>query len=338
MCRVGWLYGLIGAVALGAMGNLAYDLVRRPSRRLPAVLRQRRLLPDDVRGYDPAPAGLHHVVSWSKRRPLSPQNLETRLVGKLDRPHVLDTREWRDEVAAQKRRGTAGRNCYLVALDIDHHEHANAHKCRMTLAESDYAECLANYEIVRRDPTMAAKVLTLLAGDMDPLLAQGPPTSFFSSVAIISPNDRVLALRRSTSVRTGAQKWSIGINETMKYDDEPGREEDLFSLVRRGLKEEVGLESNEYGPIVPTWLGWSEPACSFVAIATVRTRVSEAEVDLRRGTCHSVYEHDAAQWIPLNRGTVTKIVRNESSPDSRNPWLYLAPLVISEVWRCRDMT
>jgi hypothetical protein len=334
---VGWLIGLVGAVALGALGNLAYDLIKRPSTRLPGFVRRRKSLPADVRGHDPAEQGLHHVLSWSKKRPLLPHNLETRLIGKLDRPHVLDVPEWHEEVAAQRRRGTAGRNCYLVSLDVDHGEHPDAHRCRMVLAESDYAQCLANYEVSRQNPTLAAKVAALLDRDMYPLLDSCPPTLFFASIVVISSNGQLLLLRRSSSVRTDAQTWSVGINETMKYDDEPGREEDLFALARRGLREEVGLEEEDYGAVVPTWLGWSDPDCAFVAVALVRTRLSEAEIDERRSHCHSVYEHDATAWLPLNRKTVSTIVRNEPSPDGGRAWIYLAPLVISEAWRCHDL-
>jgi hypothetical protein len=330
---VSWLLSLLGAVALGALGNLAYEILKRPSSRVSALLRRSR----PARDYDPGSDGLLHVLSWSRRRPLLEKNLETELVGRLPRSHVFDVPEWQAEVAAQKARGSAGRNCYLVGLDVDHHEHPGAHVCRMRIAESDYAECMANYVTMRGGSVLAERMADLHRADIEPLLLQGPPTLFFASIVVVSPRGRVLALRRSASVRTDARKWSIGINETMKYEDEPGREEDLFALARRGLREELGLTEDDYGRIAPTWLGWSDPDCCFVGVMIVRTNISESEVEERRGSCHSVYEHDASSWLDLDRSTIKSIVAGKGTPDGKNAWLYLAPLVISETWRCLDL-
>jgi 8-oxo-dGTP pyrophosphatase MutT (NUDIX family) len=121
----------------------------------------------------------------------------------------------------------------------------------------------------------------------------------------------------------------------MKYEDEPGRAEDLFALARRALREELGLLPNEYGPIVFSWFGWSHPASSFLTIGSVRAHLTASEIDDRRGQCHSVYEHDKAAWVPFKAANISRIICKGTSPDGESPWSYLAPVVAFELWRSR---
>lgn len=122
----------------------------------------------------------------------------------------------------------------------------------------------------------------------------------------------------------------------MKYDNEPGREEDIFRLVRRGLKEELGLDPEDYGKIIVTWLGWSEHAAGFAGIGIVRTNLPEAEVDQRRSGCHSIYEHDLSAWLSMNRKNLVKLMARQGAPDGSSPWIAHTPLIASELWRCKD--
>jgi len=151
--------------------------------------------------------------------------------------------------------------------------------------------------LFQRDEDSAKRLTDALDAGSSYLLGVVPPTLLFVSVVVLSRTGKFLVLRRSSIVYTGQNKWTVGINETMKYDDEPGRQEDLFGLVRRGLREEVGLDASTYGDIAITWLGWSNPAAGFVGVALVRTSLSEAEVDQLRNACHSVYEHDMTAWL-----------------------------------------
>ena len=56
---------------------------------------------------------------------------------------------------------------------------------------------------------------------------------------------------------------------------------------------------------------------------------------LERAQCHSVYEHDAVAWWPLNRSTAASVITGGRSPDDCNAWIHLAPLLARELWRCR---
>lgn len=178
---------------------------------------------------------------------------------------------------------------------------------------------------------------TLLQRGVNDFMAQVPPTSLSVSIVGISQRCRMLLLRRSLAVQTFLGDWTVGINETMKYLDEPGGREDLFGLIERGLSEELGLTRDDYGKIVISWLGWSEPASCFAAVSIVRIKLAEAEVDRRRGECHSVYEHDMTAWIKLNSRQALRIVERGNCPDGSKKWSYLAPLVAIEAARCHRL-
>ncbi|NUT91517.1 MAG: hypothetical protein HOY78_05745 [Saccharothrix sp.] len=330
-----WLLGIAGAVILGAAGNLAYDLAKHQTLRLPRFVRARRELPAAARAFDPVALGMHPLVTWSRRRRLREGNLRTVFVGRRSGPHLLSRSDWHAKVAAERRKGTAGSTAYLVGLRIDHGEHPAAHEAVMTIAESDYAECVATMEVAGRSP---GELTTKLWDGLDGFLTVVPPTLLFASVAVLADSGRLLCLRRSIGVRTAPGTWTLGINETMKYEAEPGREEDLFGLVRRGLREELGLEPSEYGEVIVTWLGWSSAAAGFLAVAIVRARLSEAEIERRRGECHSVYEHDGIAWLPVTRRSIANVVLGGPSPDRVHPWITeLSPLVAGEVWRFRHV-
>jgi predicted NUDIX family NTP pyrophosphohydrolase len=333
---VEWLVALLGAIGLGALGNFAYELVKRGSLRAPKLVLRYRGLPAEFVRYNVRQDGLVSLVTWSRRRRLRRETLKTSYCGRPTRAHLFDDEEWRSTVAANVASGDGGRTCYITALELDHGEHERANECRIVLAESAYQEVMATHQLTKRDPVRARQLRDALNAGLATFLQEVPPTSLSFSVAVISPRGRVLALRRSLSVRTYANQWSIGINETMKYAAEPGASEDFYGLVERALYEELGLDRNEYGDIVITWLGWSEDASAFAGVAVVRARLSEVEVEVRRGQCHSVYEHDATAWLSLEKAQVRKVLERRDCPDGTSNWLYVAPLVILEVLRARN--
>jgi hypothetical protein len=331
---IAWLLGVLSVLLLGVATNLVYDLLKYQTVRIPRGLDRRRVLPTKA-WRDVTRDGLYVFITWSRDRPLTEDRLVTRFVERLQRPHLFDRPLWRRRVAQLAARGEGGRTAYLVHLAVDHDEHPDAHQCRVDIAESSYAESLATFQLAGEVPELRNRLLTAARSGFDELLEVVPPTLLTASVAIISPRNRFLVLRRSLSVRTFRAEWTVGVNESMKYADEPGAEETFFSLSRRALREELGLEPDDYGRIVISWLGWSQQPACFICVATVRTTLSEEEVEVRRGMSHSVFEHDSAAWLPLNPRTVTKVITGDRCPDGSTRWIYLAPLVASEMWRCR---
>ncbi|MEE6257611.1 NUDIX hydrolase [Plantactinospora sonchi] len=332
-----WILATAGAIVVGVLTNLVYDLVKYGTVRLPTAL-DRRSTPKALRGHDPVGQGLTPFVTWSKERQLSPASLRTTFVGRLDRPHLLAGDRWDRAVATLEAAGDRGDTGYVSHIEIDTGEHPAARDLRVHIARSRYAECLAAKDLATGEPDLASRLAAAMATGVAPFAEVVPPTMVSASVAVLSAEGRFLALRRSLAVRTFPGQWTVGINESMKYSAEPGAEEDFFGLVRRGLREELGLGPGDYGRIGLSWLGWSSPACCWVVVASVRARLSAAEIDARREQCHSVYEHDLARWLPLTRRRVDAIVRGDGpGPDGATGWAYLAPLVVGELWRFRDL-
>jgi hypothetical protein len=132
-----WLLGIIGAVILGAAGNLAYELAKHQTLRLPRVLRLRRDLPADVRSFDSTTLGLYPMVTWSRKRKLDEKKARVAYVGRRPGNHMFDRPEWHAAVQRERQRGTVGSTAYLVGVDIDHGEHPAAFGAGFTIAESD---------------------------------------------------------------------------------------------------------------------------------------------------------------------------------------------------------
>ncbi|MFG2908043.1 hypothetical protein ACGF13_23640 [Kitasatospora sp. NPDC048286] len=332
-----WLLGIGGALLLGVLTNLVYDFAKyggsRLGSRVPAPRVRRASLTAAARAHDVRADGLAPLITWSAARPLTPGTLVTAHRGRVERPHVLDAVGWADEVARQRAAGAAGRTAYVSRLTVDHGEHGGARVCEVDIAESDYAECMATTRLGREEPEVARLLREALDEGLTSFVAVAPPTMVSACVAVRDRLGRLLLLRRSLAVNTFPAQWTVGINETMKYRDEPGAAEDFYGLVRRALEEELGLLPEDVGPTVITWLGWSEPASCYTLVATVRSRLEAAEIDRRREACHSTFEHDMAVWVPFTRRTVSELVEGGTCPDGSRRWSYLAPLVAWEAWR-----
>ncbi|MET8626220.1 NUDIX domain-containing protein [Kitasatospora sp. NPDC004669] len=328
-----WLLGIGGALLLGVVTNLVYDFAKFGGSRVPLAWVRRASLTAAARAHDVEADGLVPLITWSVTRPLTPGTLVTGYEGRLQRPHVLDGVGWAEEVARQRAAGAAGRTAYIARLTVDHGEHSAARVCEVGIAESDYAECMATTRLGREDPEAGRLLREALGQGLTAFVAVAPPTMVSACVAVRDRAGRLLLLRRSLAVNTFPAQWTVGINETMKYRDEPGAVEDFYALVHRALEEELGLLPEDVGPAVIGWLGWSEPASCYTLVATVRARLDAVEVDRRREACHSTFEHDMAVWVPFTRGAVSELVEGGVCPDGSRRWSYLAPLVAREAWR-----
>lgn len=332
-----WWLVTAGAVLLGVITNIVYDIMKYGGVRIPRAF-DRRSLSVAATQYDSRDHGLYPLVTWSRRRLLTPERLVAKYTKRSHRKHVLDVPEWQKAVRSFRGRGAAGRTAYITSLEVDTGEHERANKCYVSISESSYAECLASKDVVNKNPELGKRIIDLINNGGSSLIHNAPPTLVTACVAVISRANRTLILRRSLSVTTYPGEWAIGITESMKYSDEPGAEEDFFALVRRGLEEELGLDESDYGDIIISWLGWSQDAVRYAIVATVRLKITERELEQRRLECHSVYEHDLTHWIPVRSKVISQIITGHKTSPDNNSWIYYAPLVAKELWRCQHYT
>jgi hypothetical protein len=330
-----WWLGIGGALFLGFLTNLIYDFAKHGRSRITLNLRPSDRLSTQAREHDFESDGLFMLITWSRARPLWPRRLVTGYQGRPRRDHLFDTDAWRAEVIRHEESGAYGSTAYISRLTVDHGEHRDAQVCEVDLAESTYAECLATKTLAESDLAAGALVRQTLGDGLDAFIARVPPTMVSAGISVVDRNGRLLLLRRSLAVRTFQAQWTVGINESMKYNDEPGAAEDFFALIERGLQEVLGLLPGDYAQPVVSWLGWSVPASCFCLFAAVRAHLDSAEIDARREASHSVYEHDMVHWLPLNARTISAIITGGLCPDGSLRWSYLAPLAALELWRTR---
>lgn len=136
---MGWVLATAGAILLGVLTNLVYDMVKHGTVRLPAML-DRRSLPRAVREHDPRAQTLTPFVTWSKERPLTPATLRTSFAGRLGRDHLLSGASWDRQVESLERGGDRGATGYVGHIEVDNGEHPAARYLIVTIAESRYAE------------------------------------------------------------------------------------------------------------------------------------------------------------------------------------------------------
>lgn len=338
---VTFLLGVLSAVLLGVVVDLLTGSVSRGLRTV--RLRLGSAAPD----YDSTRDGLYALGEWSPSRTLDRRRLVTTYLDKDDRPaqSLVDPDVLRDEVAS--RIGDTGNIAYITNFKMDHRESDATQHCRVTLAPSEYSEVRAIESLRFSAPEAFAAVDDAVRLDAGLYVRGAVPSSVAINVIPVSEDGHLLCAQRSAAVDNGIGLWTVGIFETMKRADanRPGESEDFFRLGERALKEELGLDPGEYGPLHLTWLGVYRPLLRGHLVAIVRLNVSRASVVESAHGSDSSYEHAAFDWLRLDRATLrafmsgdfekgTDAVGSTLEVEGRR-WLEQSRLGIREAWRFR---
>ncbi len=118
---------------------------------------------------------------------------------------------------------------------------------------------------------------------------------------------------------------------------EPGAaSNDFFELARYALREELGLEPYEYGPISLSWIGYDVHTLQVKIFAQVKSSLFPAEIERRVGSAHGIFELQDLCWLRLAPRVFQDIVDNWEEGDSvGRRWSSSAPLALQELWRMR---
>lgn len=327
-----WVGGVLGTALIGW---IAVEIVQAFRRRGLQLVRARGTARGAVR-HDPRDSGFLELITWSRERPLIAERLQFR--GRGGPGDLIEPSAWNAFLDDPQFADLAGMTAYPIAIGVDHHESADDRDLKLTIARSEYAQAIAIGKFADAHPEVRDQVKTRLAErGIEAFVASMPPTSLSMNVNVVSRSGGMLVLRRSGAVRTFRNQWSVGINETMKYSEEPGNTEGLLQLCHRALAEELGLRPEDYGKPMVSLLGFSLPAMCYGAFATVHlaSGLSEEDVLERRLDCHSIYEHDRTEWLPLRPHVIDGIVAGGNGPDGESPWIYFAGLSAREAWRTR---
>jgi len=323
--------GIVAGLIPNMLWDKRYDMYRR-FRREPRGS-------SGVFAFNPIQVGLYPINRWTSSRPLEPSRLRLEITGTRPAQQWCDPVEWRrlaDELAIDH----GGDIAYLVDFSIDHRESSHGGSFSYTVTACDYAEHLATLSFLRTHSEARDRIKEAFdAGRLAEFARTSPPSLIKMNVAILSPDRRFLAIQRSAAVQTKKGLWTVGPNETMALTtvNLPGRRyEDLFELAERCLREEVGMEPDDYGSVRISWIGYEAATAIVKIFAQVQTKISCAESLERMSGAHSLYEAQDATWLPFANSTLSDIVENwEHGDQSGRRWSSSAPLALQELWRMR---
>jgi hypothetical protein len=287
--------------------------------------------------YNPEDDHLFMINRWSVERPLEPSNHKV-LISYDQPPQDFISKDvfqkYVDEQLNEKRTGDI---CYLVDYQIDHHESIHGKQFTITVAPCDYSEHMASYQYLSDHPELQARIKNLLHQDIKLYLKNPIPADMAVNVVVLSESN-FLAIKRSKSVDSARNLWTVGPFETMilKKDFTPGGHEDLFSLSRRCLKEELNLDDNHYGKIVVSWFGLLLTSVRAHIVTVVKIKgISEGDVIQLAHNAHSNFESDGFEWVPLKPKDIKEYIENNQGNVADRNWISFSKLSLSEALRVR---
>lgn len=287
---------------------------------------------------------------WSKNRILKEENLDT-YVSKRPRFDKFISKE--DFVSFKDSGKYEGNICYLVGIEIDHYEHIRGRRFIMKIAPCDYSEHMATRQIMRNKPELREAIKKNLISSPQNYLKNALPSNVAINVIVVSDRGNLLVIKRSGGVTTAGRRLTLGIYETMTLFDpekeQPGIEENLFELARRGLNEELGLRKSQYGNILISYLGIALRSLRSQVVAIVKLKISEEELLETAHKAHSIYESQKFEWRKFDKNLIQSFIQYHSRNRQRldgvyqniiyesEEWLIDTPLALQEYWRMKDV-
>ena len=339
---IGHVWGQAVSFVVGVAAGLVVNMLWVRRWRLRSALERVRRPRFDVLDFDPTGVGLFPINRWSPARRLRRDRLQLTIVQDRPAQHWCDLDEWNGLAERFRQAGKAGDLGYLVDFEVDHHESPLGEVFRYSVAHCEYWEHLATVACLGQNSAARSRIWEALwRGRAGELARSAPPSSIKINVAILSPDNRVLAVQRSGAVDHKKGMWTVGPNETMVLNPRPTpgvQHEDLFGLAERCLREELHLEPADYGQVNISWFGYDVNTAQVKVFAQVRTHLPRREVQCRQAGSHGVFEAQAMAWLPLDRATVRDVIENWERGDVHGRvWSASAALALQELWRFRSL-
>lgn len=330
--------GFVTGVAAALLANVLW-LGRWRMRVALRVLRKPKF---DVLDFDPASVGLWPVNRWSEARPLRRGLLRMLVVADRPRQRWGDPAEWSRLAKQYRTAGKHGDVACLVDFTIDHHETKAGRTFTYSVAHCHWWEHLATAEYLRTNGAVRSRIWEAFQhGEVHEYARTALPAAMKINVTVITPEASFLAIQRSGAVDLKKGKWTVGPNETMVLPSmlPPGSQaEDLFGLAERCLREELGLEPADYGPVNISWIGFDVMSGVAKVYAQVRSHLPHREIDQRMASSHGIFEAQSTAWLPLRRKVVLDIMQNWEHGDAAGRcWSASAPHALQELWRFRKL-
>jgi hypothetical protein len=331
------LLSFASGIFAGLVTNAIWDQRRRLRRHMAKLLGTR----SDIIGFDSSQMGLYPINRWSLNRPLERHQLIMRITSERPEQRWLDASAW-NQIAQDLSNDFDGETAYLIDFSIDHRESKKGAAFQYTVTPCRYNEHLATVQYLAENTDSIKRIEnTLASGEILRFAQSAPPSLIKINVALLERDNYFLGIKRSGAVVAKKGVWTVGPNETMKFPDQvvPGDAvENLFGLAERCLREEIGLEATDYGDINISWIGYDVTTAAVKVFAQTTTHLSAQQVEEYMASAHGIFEAQEVAWLPLNRRTLTDIIRNWNHGDSSGRiWSSSAPLALHEMWRNRRL-
>ncbi|WP_055699847.1 MULTISPECIES: hypothetical protein [Streptomyces] len=149
--------------------------------------------------------------------------------------------------------------------------------------------------------------------------------SFATNIAVVTADDMLVVSQRSDRVRMAPGVWNSSVNEGMsRHIDSSGRSApDLHAVARRGMREELSIEPNEYTlDLLAFVLDIEKRHWSAHFYAKLKDLTHEGlQARMSRGVADR-WEHQTIDCVPFRPATVVKYMLRA---DRIHRWAPLAP-------------
>jgi hypothetical protein len=300
------------------------------------------------------------LFSWSVEQSTRSENRPLTRVDEDSRPRVerffssFDI--WRQRVESQRKDGPVLSLVGIEMSDLDSDK-----RLTFRLSATRYAECLATQAMFHDSPAARGKAEEILdTHGAEEFVRVSPPNLLFANVSVVCDENQLLALQRGGSTHDGRLEWTLGPCETLRRDDfaaEPNQApRSLDALAERALLKELGLTSDDYGPIHVSWIGvqyihprswaWNTndallPGAQIRMHALVRTRLSVSKIrDRAQTSAVDGFEHlryEGVAWNEASLPAIMNAVIRGLPDDAGRRWLPFTGLAAREVHRFQSV-
>ncbi|MCO1593941.1 hypothetical protein M8C17_02070 [Micromonospora sp. RHAY321] len=337
-----WLSSVPGGLVSGAIVGLIFGvLFEDPLKKLlrAGVRRLRRMI---TRSAVPLALGrefrlgpLHApclILEGDGTHVLKPERINV-LVNSVGVQLPEEMARWRAEIAAeQERRRSTGEesawNGAMYAVEdlvISRSGPNEEPDVTLILKHSDYYTFLATQRLDRRFPGGATPRSLYLDGREPRQIPDFMRSSFGINMAVVTADNWLVVSRRSPRTATGQDMWAPSVNESLSPDKDSvdGAPPDLFRAARRGMREELHLEDDQYDLRLLAFhlaTSLSQWGVMFLTRLGAMSR-AEFEAHLSRGI-EDGWEHRAIDYVPLKPDSVLRYLLRS---DRRNNWTPAGP-------------
>lgn len=280
------------------------------------------LSPSDLSDFDPASIDFVELMTWNRSNPLQASSIgETTEVSNKPEQDWVDQAQLSVLVAREQTAKNYGQACSLVSFEADV---SPIPTLRFNVIRDSYANYVAIREYLQDTERMDQVRAYVRRQSAETVIAHSPLSVIAINVTIMAEGS-VLLMRRSNAVSTFRGYWQFGPHASLGFRSD-GNPETALDLARRALREEAGLQAEDYrNEIIFSWFGIYLREATPYIFAHVSTPLSKLEVERKVTVAPAAYQTSEGgarvSWMPLTADSIEALTNtwrnsNEGKPDS----------------------